>query len=152
MNSALTIKTSGNMPGRKKELRSSEKEVELPAIGGRQLSRRSVEEKSWYYFISMITRILTILAFGWKKFYAQNCVRSKFSSWRTLRFINPIVSTESSKMSAVNCSICRPIRRTLTPSGTTELGWTINFPIFGVMLPICMTHFLSLLTLAIGLL
>jgi hypothetical protein len=35
-------------------------------------------KKSWHHFTSMITRIATTFAFGWEKFYAQNCVRSKW--------------------------------------------------------------------------
>jgi hypothetical protein len=51
---------------------------------------------------------------------------------------------------AVNCSIDRPIHQILTRSSTTEPGLKINFPIFGAMLPIFMTDFLSLSILIMG--
>jgi hypothetical protein len=43
------------MSGQKKELESSEKDPELPVIGGRQLSQGSVVEKSLHHFTSIIT-------------------------------------------------------------------------------------------------
>ncbi|MDR1890844.1 MAG: hypothetical protein LBQ23_01495 [Puniceicoccales bacterium] len=46
----------------------------------------------------MITRILTTFAFGWEKFYAQNCVPGKLSS----RITNPLAFGKLSKISAVN--------------------------------------------------
>jgi hypothetical protein len=141
-----------------KEYASSEKEIKVlgERCGAVRLRRTTViigiccgQIMALFYFDDYTN--IDNFCFWLGKVLYQNCVRSKWSSWITLHFVNPLAFGKSSNMSIVNRPTYRPIRRTWTPLSIIRLGSTINFYTFGVMLLIFMIDFPLLLILIIRL-